>query len=139
MSKDNPFYYQKVSKYKYRNDRDRSRFTEILGYHIVSDYFMLEPNGLHTVLEDYLWNGSNFSIDYKSIEASCFHDCQCQMIAEGLIDPKYREYIDQFYRNILLENDLWEWHANFRYNMLRRFGGTNKKLISKPQDRLYKE
>ena len=122
-----------MSKYKYRNHENRARKTEIYGHFVAGRYFILRNDGLLTVRKDYLWNGSDWSFDWKSREASMFHDCLYQLMREGFIGQEHRMYSDGFYREILIENGLWKWHANFRYSVLRKIGGISAKLTKKPE------
>lgn len=133
------FYYQKISKYKYRLAESEARKIGIKGLNVHTQYVSVWPSGNMVIHRGYAWNGSNWSIDYKSIEASCWHDAGYQLMRMGLIGQEHREYFDKLYRDILLEKGLWKWHANFRYMMLRNFGGTGAKLTDKPQNPIYEE
>jgi hypothetical protein len=133
------FYYEKTDKYKYRVPWDITRQTEIFGFDIETPWIRLTKDGKLTGKKGYCWNGSNWSIDYKSREASCFHDILYQLMRMGLLPLYYRKYVDGLYREILLEKGLWQWHADFRYNMLRALGGTGAKLTDKPQNPIFEE
>jgi len=129
--------YQKV-QYKYKLHETMSKQTHILGVDVHTQYIVLTPNGTLTIRKGYCWNGSNWSIDWKSKEASCFHDCLYQIMRLGLVDIKHRAYADGLYRDILLEKGLWEFHANLRYQALRAFGGTSAKL-NENENKVYEE
>ena len=131
--------YSKCSKYKYRLHQPILVEIEIYGYEIDLPFFKLQPDGLLILRKGYCWNGSNYSIDYKSRTASAVHDAGYQLMREGCIEKSHRKYIDQVYKEILIIKGLWVWHANFRYNMLRKLGGTSAKLAGKPDNRICEE
>ena len=132
--------YRKIDKYKYQTTEPVSRVTDIKGLTIrVPSLIHLSADGRLRIGVGYTWNGSNWSIDYKSKTASLYHDCLYQLMREGYLPEKYREYADRLYRDILIEKGLWRFHANLRYNALRLFGGTSAKLTGKTENKIYEE
>ena len=130
--------YQKI-KYKYRLYESESRMTDIKGLSISTPFVRLRRDGTMTIRKGYAWNGSNWSIDWKSKTASMYHDAGYQFMRLGMLDKKYREYLDELYRIILLEKGLWKLLADFRYTVLRNFGGTSAKLTGKPENPVFEE
>ena len=131
--------YRKIDKYKYLTAASVVRKTKIKGIAFSTPYMALYKTGRMRIEKNYAWNGSSYSIDYNSIEASLFHDCLYQMMREGHLPKKCREYADKLYRDILIEKGLWKIHANLRYNALRMLGGTSAKLTGKPENKIYEE
>lgn len=131
--------YRKIDKYKYQLMESVIRQTSIGGQRILTPYIELWYNGEMKIMKSYAWNGSNWSLDWKSIEASMFHDAGYSLMQMGLLGQEHRKYFDKLYRDILIEKGLWKWHADFRYNILRKFGGTSAKLTDKPQNPIFKE
>lgn len=131
--------YQKIDKYKYRLFQCEKRRTSIKGLSVNTRFINLATDGLMTIRTGYAWNGSNWSIDWKSLTATLFHDAGYQLMKLGLIGQEHREYFDGLYRDILLEKGLWKIHADFRYTMLRNFGGTSAKLTGKPENPVFEE
>ncbi len=130
--------YQKI-KYKYRLYESESRMTDIKGLSISTPFVRLRRDGTMAIRKGYAWNGSNWSIDWKSKTASMYHDAGYQLMRLGMLDKKYREYLDELYRIILLEKGLWKLLADFRYTVLRNFGGTSAKLTGKPENPVFEE
>ncbi len=131
--------YRKIDKYKYQLAEDEIRQIDIKGLRVETPFIELWFNGEMKIKKGYAWNGSNWSIDYKSITASAFHDAGYQLMRIGGVDIDFRQHFDLLYRDILLEKGLVRFHANFRYNMLRAFGGTSAKLTGKPEDVVFEE
>lgn len=131
--------YQKIDKYKYRLYESESRMTKIKGRSISTPFIRLRCDGTMRIRKHYAWNGSNWSIDWKSKTASMYHDAGYQLMKMGLLEKEHRKYFDEFYREILIEKGLWKVHADFRYTMLRNFGGTSAKLTDKPENPVFEE
>ena len=166
--------YRKIDKYKYQLAEAEHRWTEIKEDAAHTHWIHLLPSGRLWIRKGYCWNGSNWSIDYKSRTASLYRDALYQLMRLGLIRRVlWRKYADELYRDILIE--IWingikakyakkyakkgQWqitknilkaaekaelaiarqHINFRYTMLRKFGGTSAKLTCKPENVVYEE
>ena len=113
--------YRKIQQYKYQLTNTATIFTPIKGQTVSHEYFALWETGQLFGFRTYCWDGSSWSLDNKSIRASLFHDIGYQMIRDGLLGMEYRETFDRLYRDVCIEDGLWEWHANLRYFMLRKF------------------
>ena len=76
------------------------------------------------IFKGYRWDGSTGVIDFLACRrASAVHDALYQLMKEGKLDFKYRDYADQLYRDISIEDGMWRWHANLRYWGLKHFAG----------------
>ena len=76
------------------------------------------------ISKGYAWDGSTVVMDTKAcMRASCVHDSLYQLMREGKLDFKYRDYADRLYRDISIEDGMWRWHANLRYWGLKHFAG----------------
>ena len=79
---------------------------------------------LLSIFPRYRWNGSNVVFDTKAcMRASCVHDVGYQFMQSGQLDISYRDYLDQMYRDMCIEDGMWRWHANLRYWGLKHFAG----------------
>ena len=83
-------------------------------YLTLSDEFLL-------VKAHYAWDGpSGPTFDRsENMRASLFHDALCQLIGEGLLDKKYREYADKLFRQHCLEDGMKPWVAWCYYQAVR--------------------
>lgn len=102
-------------------------------------------DGILTSIKGYAWDGS--SIPFKKYYRwlwnadkyckipSLGHDSLCQLIAEGALDKKYKEYVDDCYRRWCLKTEMKKWEAEERYKWLRRFknAGIKRKKVSEVQ------
>ncbi len=80
--------------------------------------------GLLEIHSGYRWNGSNVVFDTRAcMRASCVHDVGYQLMQLGKLDISYRDYFDQMYRDMCIEDGMWRWHANIRYWGLKHFAG----------------
>jgi len=73
--------------YKYKMIQDRSIQTKVIGYKIVTDYFVLYKDGRLLVFAGYAWDGpSGPTLDTPSfMRSSCAHDVFFQILRECLI------------------------------------------------------
>ena len=113
--------------------------TDIKGLSISTPFVRFRRDGTMAIRKGYAWNGSNWSIDWKSKTASMYHDAGYQLMRLGLLGKKHRVYFDELYRKILIEKGLWKVHANFRYIILRNLGGTSAKLTKEPENPVFEE
>ncbi len=112
----------------------------------INPYIRLR-NGILTGKKHYHWDGS--SVPFKKYVpkwlwdsdkyckiASLFHDILCQLIREGLLDKKYKPYIDKLYRTMLIEGGMSKWQANLRYLALRKFGNAGIQKEKNPRGKI---
>lgn len=74
--------YQKIDKYKYRLYESESRMTDIKGLSVSTPFIRLRRDGTMWIRKHYAWNGSNWSIDWKSKTASMYHDAGYQLMKD---------------------------------------------------------
>ena len=93
-------------KYQLEEDGEESAYVDISDeVFIITDYITL-AHGRLTCSACYAWDGpSGPTFDTPTnMRASLFHDALCQLIAEGLLDKKYRKYADELLRTLMLED-----------------------------------
>ena len=85
----------------------------------------ITPQGLFTILDGYSWDGcSGPAIDRKSNHrAGKFHDGLYECIRNKVLDePTWRPIADQIWKELCIEDGMWEWLANTEYKVLKKFG-----------------
>ena len=115
-----PYKYELKKDYTHPSDIDiGSTNIRVIGYIYYSAWpWMLK------ICKGYRWNGSNVVRDTKAcMRASATHDALCQLINEGKLSRKYRKNADQLYRDMMIEDGAWHWHAGLRYRCLRVWAG----------------
>lgn len=90
---------------------------------IATDYITLTLDRRLIVHARYAWDGpSGPTIDTKTfMRGSLFHDALCQLIGDGLLDKKYRQYADQLLRKICLEDGMSKFRAWYVYMAVRTY------------------
>lgn len=87
----------RTGNYKYQlTERVFVQTTIRLDHDIITPYVCLLKTGLMILESGYAWNGPNFPAIHteRSIIASLPHDGGYQLIAMGLLDPKWRIHLD---------------------------------------------
>ena len=114
--------YRPIHKWKYLVLRPQSVKVEDLPAFGFKDYAICMGDTL-TAKPHYAWDGASFiARDTDNImRASLFHDILCQVIAEGLLDKKYRKYADQLFRKICLEDGMSKFRAWYVYMAVRAY------------------
>ena len=123
--------YSKVKGYKYKlREVEHIRIPGV-PVSAANEYISLD-NELLTIKYGYLWDGSSvpfkkrfrwiWDADRYCKTASLVHDAFCQLFREGLLDKKYKEYIDGFYKYMCMEAGMSKWQADLRYWFLRKYG-----------------
>ena len=101
-------------------------------------FYHAPPEKSLTLYLDYRWDGSTVVFDTKyCMRASAGHDAICQLIKEGKLDPSYRKYADQLYRDWMIEDGAWKWWVGLRYTGLRLWANTGLR-IKAVWDRMWK-
>jgi len=110
--------------YKYDVTKRQAIQTEITGYHIINDFFELQVCGLLIVKKGYKWDGpSGPTIDTPSfMRGSLWHDLGYQLMREGLIDHKHRQYFDLLLYRICKEDGMLHIRAEWVYYAVRSLG-----------------
>ncbi len=114
--------------------------------HPIKRYIKLK-DGILSNYKGYVWDGS--SIPFKGIIkflsfglidfdryckiASLHHDSTCQLIRLGLLDRRYKQYIDEFYKKECIEGEMSKVEANTRYWWMRRFKNAGIKERKHPK------
>lgn len=115
-----------------------------------NSYFAFIHKGELITRSNYAWDGS--SIPYKKFlrvlsfglydadryckEASLKHDALCQLMREGYLDRKHKQYIDDLYRRDCIAAGMPVWQANLRYKALRKFGDKYIQPEKKPRGKI---
>lgn len=109
--------------YKYQLARTYTHQTELRGHNVRSPFILLDPRGLLTIQKAYAWDGpSGPSIDTSTfMRASLVHDALYQLIREGHLHKREREYADRLMRDICLADGMWRIRAWWVYRAVRRF------------------
>ncbi len=94
-------------KYELMEDEQVNLSGSIAAVRIFTEYITLK-NGTLITHTHYAWDGpSGPTFDTPTnMRASLFHDALCQLIGEGLLLKKYREYADGLLRTHMLEDQL---------------------------------
>lgn len=122
--------------YKYQTSREYRIKTAITGYSIKLLFLSLHPDGLLTIFTGYAWNGaSGPTFDtLNSMIGSLIHDVGYQLIRLGLIDPKYKEYLDQVLHDICTEDGMYSWRADYWRWAVLNFGVGSTKPSAEPKE-----
>ena len=128
--------YRKLEGYKYELLTD-VMYPVLAGVFIESDYINL-VNGILTVKKHYCWDGpSGPTFDTKTfMRGSLIHDALYQLIREGLLDKKYRDYADKLLRVICLDDGMSKFRAWYVYHSVRMFAGGGIKKKKKPRGQI---
>lgn len=109
--------------WKYQLAETREFKTPVLGYHIVTDYFELFPDGRLVVFKGYAWDGaSGPTVDTdSSITPSMVHDVFCQCMRAGWISyEQWQDTINKFFKEQCIECGMCPlraalWHAGVEF------------------------
>ncbi len=114
--------YRSLKRWKYELLEDMEVPVPELVQTIRTRYIVLSCSFL-IVRAYYAWDGpSGPTFDTKTfMRGSLFHDALCQLIAEGLLDKKYRKYADQLLRQIILEDGMSKFRAWYVYQAVRLY------------------
>jgi len=72
----------------------------------------------------YCWDGpSGVTLDTKTfMRGSLVHDALYQLMREGRLDIKWRDYADKLLRDICIADGMWRFRANYVYWAVSKFG-----------------
>lgn len=113
------------SGYKYQLQYDYMEHLPIQPLHpIKTNFIRLDQCGNLVILKGYAWDGvSGGAPDLNAMmRASLKHDALYQLIAQGLLDIKWREVADNIFLQDCKIDGLWPWFAQAAYNAVRLFG-----------------
>jgi hypothetical protein len=113
-------------KYKYILLKEYIIKTKIIPYdNIITNYIKLNIDGTLTIKNYYSWDGaSGIAIDTESfMRGSLVHDGLYQLMREGKIDRKHRQYADELLRDICIQDGMYRWRAWYVYWSVRKFAG----------------
>lgn len=93
---------------------------------IITDFIVLNNDGLLTIQKGYSWDGaSGPTIDTDSfMRGSLVHDSLYQLMRDGKVDRKHRQYADELLRDICIEDGMYRWRAAYVYWSVRLFAGS---------------
>ena len=138
--------YRETKGYKYLLVEDeRTKIPGILE-RAWNNYISLD-HGILILKEGYAWDGSTVLLKkyYRWIwdadkfckTASLVHDAFCQLMREGLLDKKYKRYVDGFYKYMCMLGGMGKRQANLRYWFLRKFGGRGIQKRKNPRGKIF--
>jgi len=110
--------------YNYQLKQDYLIDTELRPYKVSGNYFVsLYPTGCLEIKKGYAWDGATCAIDTNNfMRGSLVHDAMYQLIRDGAIDKKHREYADKLLHKILLEDGMSKFRAGYVYLAVKQFG-----------------
>ena len=83
---------------------------------IITDYILLNREGMLSIMRGYTWNGPDVIPDTPSVmRGSLVHDVGYQLLREGCLAQSYREPIDNLMRSICLEDGTLHAYAEAIY------------------------
>jgi hypothetical protein len=136
--------YREIKNYKFqlKNDYVIQTGIEIPETVITPDspmFIELSEEGVLTIRGGYAWDGaSGPAINTKTIiRGSLLHDALYQLIRAGKLDKKYREKIDQLFRDICIEDGMWRIRANWVYFAVRKFASFAVKKYSGAENKIH--
>ena len=109
--------------YKYQLHDDYSFPTLIFNYSVDTDYLSLKPDGLLTAKKGYAWDGpSGPTVDTKSfMRGSLLHDVIYQLIREGYIPKRFKDYADRLLRLVCVADGMTRLRAWYVYQAVKYF------------------
>jgi len=104
--KGDKIYYRKG--YKYQLYRDYTIHVAICGHEADVDFLKLTKDGKLTTKAGYAWDGPSGPTwdTLDSMRGSLVHDALCQLMRLGVIPGSYREYTDNLFKQILIEDEM---------------------------------
>jgi len=119
--------YRLLGNYKYQNLDTITIQTEIKIGNIGNSYININSDGLLTISKGYSWDGpSGPTIDTKTfMRGSLIHDALYQLMRDGYINRKYRDYSDKLLKQICIEDGMNKFRSWYIYTSLKWFGNKN--------------
>ena len=101
--------------YKYLLWETYSTQTDLIGYDIRTDFIILSPTGLLTILKYYAWDGpSGPTFDTKNfMEGSLVHDALYQLMRKGLLPQSCRAYADDRLKADCIRDGMSKFRAGY--------------------------
>lgn len=114
---------RKLGGYKYTVELPYSRNVDIIRHKSLNHKYMKWTGKVITVKMTYAYDGaSGPTLDDKTnLKAALIHDCQYQLMREGLLDRKYRKAVDQTFRRHCIEDGMGKFRAWYYYRAVRMF------------------
>jgi len=126
--------------FKYQLEEDYTASTGVLpANYIETKWIILKEDGTLILKKGYAWDGSSGVFDTKSSQqASAEHDAFYKLMRYGLLSHDVKKSVDKRYRNKCVEDGMWRWRANMRYNALIKIEAYTKSSKKKKIYRLPK-
>lgn len=129
--------YRELLIYKYQLMEDYSMQLDIRPQSDINLAFLsLTTSGLLTIKKDYAWDGpSGPTIDSRNfMRASLVHDALYQLMRLNVLDYQlYRQRVDEYLREICLEDGMSPFRAWYSYQAVRLFGEANARPCNQPE------
>ena len=92
--------YRKLQGYKYQLTKDEVFHMPFLHEYDIERKFYSVHNGDATAKSGYAWDGCSGPTkdDSKNMFPGCGHDLGYELIRQGLINPRHREDLDEWFR-----------------------------------------
>jgi len=105
---------KKLKGYKYLSLEEEHCEVELPDF---EHEFMNVRDGYLTVKGNYAFDGPSGPTkdDETNMIPACFHDALCQAMREGLLDRKYKKYVDKLFHEHLLYYGMWKFRAKLYY------------------------
>ena len=135
MLRDRLLYFKRG--YKYQTTRTFYIELEITPYAPIDLPFVkMDMQGRTHIWAGYAWNGaSGPTIDtLTSMIGSLVHDLGYQLIRLGLIDPKYKPYLDRRLVVICIEDGMLKIRAKLWGKTVKRFGNSSCRPSAEPKE-----
>ncbi len=130
--------YSRLHKYKFRTEGDYVHPGKLPLPDCEHRYIAIK-DGTLTIKDAYAWNGANKpAINTKSFRrGSAVHDALYQLTRLGLLDIKYRLFIDKLLIKICLEDKMWKIRTKWVYASVRTFGKKSAMPNKNPRDKIF--
>jgi hypothetical protein len=122
--------YQDITKYKYRLAEDEVINLPFSYRFPIKNEMITFIDGTLTIKAGYLWDGaSGPTIDSKaSMLAGLGHDALYELMRRGLLPQGFKEQIDEWFKDTLIENGMWGARAAIWYAGVDRHGGSSSEV-----------
>lgn len=99
--------------YRFQLHEDFGMLTPISGHSVITDWCNLSSDGYLKIYAKYAWDGRSGIVRRdKTKKPSLVHDVFSQMARQELIPMGIKKQVDELYRDMLIDNDVWAWYAN---------------------------
>jgi len=142
--------YSKVKAYKYKLESKEEFKIVLPDCGVIDGYLNLQDNTI-SIAKGYAWDGSSvpfkktlqvlslgfYDPDKYCKQASLVHDALCQLMREGQLHRKYKQYIDEVYRGMCKAYGMPKGQANNRCKALRKHGDPYILPEKNPRNKIY--